>query len=184
MYRYAQILNNKAYWLMEDEMPLDELYKHKFCKNDIHFVDITNNPEVQEGWDYDGITFSPPVIATSTLAELKAIKWQTIKSTRDTLEQSGVPYMGKILDSDTLSVQRITIAVQAAQAALSAGQPLTLDWTTQDNTVLTMTAQEVCGIPAALAMHSDSLHQIARGLRERIDAAETKEEIDVVTWPV
>ena len=130
----------------------------------------------------DGVwTYVEP--AGPTLDELKATKWESIKKTRNTLEQAGVPYMDKILDSDALSVQRITIAVQAAQASLSAGQSLTLDWTTQDNTVLTMTAQEVCGIPVALAMHSDSLHQIASGLRERIESAQSKEEIGAIMWP-
>jgi hypothetical protein len=124
-----------------------------------------------------------------TLDELKTGKWEQIKAKRDAIEQSGVPYMGKILDSDPLSVQRIAIAVQAAQEAIKAGQPLTLDWTCADNTVLTMTAEQVCGIPVALAQHSDGLHQIARGLSEDIfgsdtnTGATTAEELQAIIWP-
>lgn len=106
-----------------------------------------------------------------------------IKSKRDQLEQSGVPYLGKVIDSDTVSVQRIAIAVQAAQAAISAGVEFALDWTCADNTVLTMTAAEVVGMSVALAQHADSLHQTARGLRERIEAATTAEELAAIKWP-
>lgn len=122
--------------------------------------------------------------AEPTMAELKTAKWAEIKSTRDTLEQSGVPYMGKTIDSDTTSVQRIAIAVQAAQAAISAGTDFSLDWTSQDNTVLTMTAAQVVGMSVALAMYSDQLHQTARGLREQIDAATSAEELDAIAWPI
>lgn len=117
------------------------------------------------------------------IVELRANKWAQIKAERDRLEQSGVPYLGKILDSDTVSVQRIAIAVQAAQAAIAAGQPFTLEWTTQDNTPLTMNAGQVVGMSVALAMYSDSLHQAARALREQIEAAETVEELEVISWP-
>jgi hypothetical protein len=119
-----------------------------------------------------------------TLEELRERKWDAIKTTRDRLEQSGVPYLGKVLDSDTVSVQRIAITAQAAQAAIAADQPFTLEWTTQDNTALTMDAGQVVGMSVAMAMYSDSLHQAARALREQIEAAETIEELEVIAWPV
>lgn len=117
------------------------------------------------------------------IIELRANKWAEIKAERDHLEQAGVPYMDKVLDSDTTSVQRIAIAVQAAQAAIAAEQPFTLEWTTQDNTPLTMDATQVVGMSVALAMYSDSLHQTARTLREQIEAAETAEALEAITWP-
>lgn len=120
---------------------------------------------------------------TRTLAEIKDSAWQHIKTKRDTLEQSGLPYMGKTIDSDPVSVQRIAIAVQAAQAAIGASVEFTLEWTCADNTVLSMTAAEVVGMSVALAQYSDSLHQTARGLRERIEVAETAEELATIVWP-
>lgn len=116
------------------------------------------------------------------LAELKAAKWQKIKTTRDQKEQAGLPYMGKILDSDALSIQRITTAVQAAQMAVSLQQEFSVNWTTQDNSILVMTAQDVLAIPLALAKYSDSLHAKARSLREKIDKAATQEEVDAISW--
>lgn len=131
----------------------------------------------EEGKPVKRLTYVP------TLTELKAVKWAEIKTERDRLEQSGVPYLSKVLDSDTISVQRIAIAVQAAQAAIAAEQPFTLEWTTQDNTPLTMDAEQAVGMSVALAMYSDSLHQTARTLREKIEAAETAEELEAIKWP-
>lgn len=105
-----------------------------------------------------------------TIEELAARTWDTVKAARNAAEQSGCPYMSSVLDSDQLSVQRIAIAVQAAQNAISAGiTDLTLDWTMQDNSVLTMTAEQVIGMSIALAVYSNSLHTKARELREQID---------------
>lgn len=133
-------------------------------------------------WKQVPVNFIPPVNVNLEL--LKEQAWQTIKTKRDQLEQTGAPYLGKILDSDEKSVTRISIAVQAAQAAISAGNAdFTLNWTMQDNTVLTMTAQQVCGMAVALAQHSDGLHKIARDLRAKIEAATSAEELDTIKWP-
>ena len=69
MYKYAQIFNNKVHWIMEDEMTLDDLYKNKFCKDHVQFVDITGREDIEEGCDYDGTTFSPPVVPVPTIEE-------------------------------------------------------------------------------------------------------------------
>jgi hypothetical protein len=177
--RYAQILYNKAHWILETDETLAQLYQ-RFAP-DIVFVEITGMP-VEEGWDYDGTTFIAP--AQPTLLETQDKQWEQIKAERDRREQSGFPYMGKTFDSDALSVQRISIAAQAAQAAISANQAFSIDWTCADDSVLTMTAQDMISVPVALAQYSDSLHQTARGLREQIYAATTADEVQAITWPI
>lgn len=75
MRKFAQIYNDKAWWIFEsEEIP-------EFAP-DIIILDITNTPEVQEGWDYDSVneTFSAPVITNvpnietieDKIAQLKA----------------------------------------------------------------------------------------------------------------
>lgn len=59
MYKYAQIIDNKVYWIIENEMTLDELYAHKFHSS-IKFVDITGRNDIKEGWEFIGGTFSEP----------------------------------------------------------------------------------------------------------------------------
>lgn len=54
--RFAQILHKKVHWIFEaEEQP-------RFAPN-IVLVDITNNSEVKEGWDYDESTglFNEPI---------------------------------------------------------------------------------------------------------------------------
>ena len=47
--KFAQILYNKAHWIFESDSVPD------FAPN-IKIVDISDTPEVQEGWDYDEVT--------------------------------------------------------------------------------------------------------------------------------
>ena len=61
MLRIAQILWGKAHWITEMEEIPD--WPPDPEGNKIVFVDITEKPEVQEGWDYDaetGIFTAPP----------------------------------------------------------------------------------------------------------------------------
>lgn len=45
-----------------------------------------------------------------------------------------------------------------------------------------MTAQEVLGIPIALAQYSNTIHAKARTLREQIESATSQEELDKISW--
>lgn len=120
---------------------------------------------------------------TTTLSDHKDAQWELIRSERDAREASGFFYAGKMLDSDPRSVQRINTAVQAAQAAVAANQPFTLLWTCQDNSTLWFDAAGMMGMPAALAVYANTLHETARDLRAQIDAATTISEIEAITWP-
>ncbi|RYG95957.1 MAG: DUF4376 domain-containing protein, partial [Alphaproteobacteria bacterium] len=94
-----------------------------------------------------------------TLDEVKAARWSDMKRHRDLLEAAGFPYRGKRLDSDSRSVQRINTAVQAAQAALAVGEPFSITWTCADNTTLDLDGAGMLGVPVALALYADQLHQ-------------------------
>ena len=54
------------------------------------------------------------------------------------LEVAGFSYLGEAFDSDQRSVQRISVASLAAQVVIEARQPFSIDWTTQDNSVVTL----------------------------------------------
>lgn len=146
---------------------------------------VSCGDDVEQGYLFDGGVFSEP--PGPTLTELQDQAWLRIKAERDRREQAGTPYLGKVLDSDEKSVTRISIAVQAAQAAISAGTAFNLDWTMQDNTVMTMTAAQVVGMGVALATHSNGLHLAARAVHEKIlaatDAAGVEAAEKAVVWP-
>lgn len=107
-----------------------------------------------------------PNLATAR-AEVKA----AITQERDSREAAGFEYLGKTIDSDPRAAQRISLAVQAAQAALAAGRPFSVDWTCADNSILTLDAAGVIGMPVALAMHAMTLHEQARTAKALADAA-------------
>ena len=123
------------------------------------------------------------LVEGTSLEIAKERLWNEIKQERDEKEASGFPYLDTIFDSDSRSVQRIVGAVLAAQAAVANGQAFTIDWTVADNSVRTLDASMVIGMPVALAGYADELHETSRVLRAQIEAAETVEEVKAVVWP-
>lgn len=117
-----------------------------------------------------------------TLAEAKVNARAQINSRRDTLEAAGFQYLGKTFDSDPRSAQRITIAAQTAQLALATGQPFSIGWTAQDNTVVTLDGQQMLGMPVALAQYAAGLHEHAKAKKAEIIAATTIEEVEAIQW--
>jgi hypothetical protein len=143
------------------------------------WVPMPVSPSTRHVFDWTAKTWIDP----RTLADVKAKRWSEVKRHRDLLEASGFPYMGKVLDSDERSVQRITTVVQAAQAALGAQQPFSMSWTCADNSQLALNAVAAVGMPVALAMYADQLHQTAKTLRARIEAATTVPQVEAIAWP-
>ncbi len=149
------------------------------------------------GWIADGVHHELPTAPSAhhdfdwvsktwqdrrTLQDLRAMKWDEIKTLRDALEATSFPYLGKIIDSDARSAQRITAAVQSADAAQRAGIAFSMDWTCADNSALTLDGPAMQGMPVALAQYADALHQHARALRARIEEATTFEELNLIIW--
>lgn len=152
--------------------------------SDIGLTWASEETLVNMGW----VEVSPDYQKPANLMPLKDaqdIAWASMKSTRDGKERQGFPYLGKRLDSDLTSAQRITIAVQAAQAAIAAGadKEFVLSWTCSDNTAISMTALQVLGMSVALAQYSNQLHETARTLRTQIYAATTVGDVQKVVWP-
>lgn len=143
------------------------------------WVPMPVSPSARHIFDWTAKTWIDP----RTLADVKAKRWSEVKRHRDLLEAAGFPYMGKVLDSDERSVQRITTVVQAAQAALGAQQPFLISWTCADNSQLALDATAVVGMPVALAIYADQLHQTARALRSQIEAATSAAQVQAIAWP-
>jgi hypothetical protein len=127
------------------------------------------------------------VLVESTLLETaRSLRWAEIKAERDRRETAGFAYLGRTIDSDPRSVQRITIAAQAAQAAIAAGVPFDVAWTCADDSTLALDARAMADMPAALAAHADALHRIARALRERLldSSVDSIEAVAAIGWSV
>lgn len=123
------------------------------------------------------------VVEYLPLDQIKATVRQQLNVERDRRESSTFPYLGHDFDCDSRSVQRINTVVQAAQAALAAGQPFGMDWTAADDTEVQLTAEQLVGLPVALAIHANTIHQTCKQLKQQVEAATTPEEVLAVTWP-
>ncbi|MDT8901819.1 DUF4376 domain-containing protein [Anaeroselena agilis] len=122
-----------------------------------------------------------------TPAEAAIIKRAAINAERNRREQLGFTYLDKTFDSDQTSVIRINAAVNTAVAAILSEGSFTVTWTCADNTTIDLDAQHLLALAAALAAHSDGLHQTARTLKAAVDAAldagKTAAEIEALpTW--
>lgn len=117
-----------------------------------------------------------------TLPQAKERKYKEINTARDLLEKGGFSYMGKIFQSDIISVTRLSIAAQSALAAIQVNAPFSINWTTKDNSAITLDAQQMLGAPVALAQYSKVLHEQALIKKSLVFNATTIEEVNAVTW--
>lgn len=133
---------------------------------------------------YNGLWYLTGYAPTQPLDELKIQKRTEINRARDNAEQGGFEYMGKVFDSDQISCQRISTAAQALQFMdlNKSGSIPVITWTCADNSKIDLTASDLVGLVIALMEHSNSCHQKATELKEQIERAETKEELDNIRW--
>lgn len=110
------------------------------------------------------------------LTKQKEKKWNTVKTNRSKEEFGGFTWNNLKFDSNQLSALRIYGA--ANKAVLD--PKFTVDWTLQDDSVITLTAQDIISVSESLASHVDLTHQKARELRARIDSAKTVEELNLI----
>lgn len=116
------------------------------------------------------------------LYKLKQAKREEINKARDNAEQGGFEYLGKVFDSDPVSCQRIALASQTALICKQAQQEFSVEWTCQDNSKISLSADETIGLSVALTQWSNSCHVKASKLKVMVEEAETKEEVDAISW--
>lgn len=119
--------------------------------------------------------------AEEILEYIRNKKWEEIKKARNDAETSGCPFKDKILDSDQRSVTKINVMIEAAKQV---GESFTIDWTMQDNSVLTLTYEDALSIPLILAQYSNLLHEKARVYREQIYNETNIKNIMNIKWEV
>ncbi|ACC98492.1 hypothetical protein Emin_0939 [Elusimicrobium minutum Pei191] len=107
-------------------------------------------------------------------------KLACVKVLRDQKEQGGFEYLGKVFDSDTVSAQRLSLAGQTASICIMQNHPFSVVWTVKDNSTIELTAEQLLGAILALTMHANKCHQEASELKEKINKAETLEELEAI----
>lgn len=164
---------NKHFYLLDENNNISSFADYKFDKNALEAQD-----EIIQG--YDGRYYFASQCPQQPLEELKLIKRAEINQARDAAEQGGFEYMGKTFDSDPIACQRIATASQAMNLTPKSGAKIT--WTTQDNSTIELTAEQLAGLVGALAQHSNACHQKATKLKADVDKAKTAEEVEAIKW--
>ena len=100
-----------------------------------------------------------PMDETSQLSAVQSVRLAVMKNERDRRRVDGFAYLGKVFDSNQDAVTNISLAEKAAAKAVAEGfEDWSIDWTLKDNAILTMDAQQVLGMSAALWEHGSALH--------------------------
>ena len=126
-------------------------------------------------WEYRAPTNQP-----TELEMCKTAKWAEVKQHRDATENGGFTWDGSSFDSTPISQSRIQGAAQLATLAKINNQPFSIDWTLADNSVRTLSGDDMIAVGAALGAHINEQHVRARQLREQIEAATTPEQVQAV----
>jgi hypothetical protein len=135
---------------------------------------LPNKPSTWNTWDWETNTWTD----TRPLIAVKEAKWLQIKDARNSAEYGGFLWNGYVFDSDPVSQQRISGAVQLSQIVPN----YSVDWTLKNNTTVTLNAQDMLAVGVALGEHVSATHQTARILREQIEQASTNAQVDAITW--
>lgn len=112
------------------------------------------------------------------LDELKASKWAEIKQASTDCELSSFIWNGSVFDSNGTSQQRIYSAAQIAILDPN----YTVDWTLTNNTIRTLSAEDVKNLAIALNIHINDCHQKAQQLRTQINSATTVKQLKDIVW--
>lgn len=147
--------------------------------------------DLAEALAHDG-TFIPRTISDTDLEQLgaavaeaeepieniRARKIVELKRQRDDAEVEPIVYGGHLYDYDSKARDRIAAAIIALDVQ---GDGAKISWTTADNEDAEVTAQDLRAIVAAVAVRSNLLHIAYRTAKAQVEAAESKDEIDIIS---
>jgi hypothetical protein len=156
-----------------------------------HYVDLATKivnsytAEEQEaivslpsGWKWQ----MPEKVAVDlrSLEIAKEQAWNLVKSARDKATAKPFEVDGKFYDANKENV--LGTALMALMAKI-AGEPFNAEWTTYDNSVVVLNADQMINVGKTLGERVDLIYKIGRDLREKITSAKTNQELSLLTWP-
>lgn len=153
----------------------------KFYKNNLNNKEYAecaiwcnaNNATIEDKGEY----YECVAIPAPSLDELKQAKINEFKAIRDSEEVKPIAYNGNLFDYDSKARDRISSAIIALD--VSKGK---IAWTTADNTNVLVTADDLRGVVANVAVRSNQLHAKYRELKEQVLACSTAEEVAEIVW--
>lgn len=132
-----------------------------------------NNATIEDRGEYYEVVEIP----APTLEEVKAEKITQLKALRDAKEVEDILVNGHLYDYDDKARERINAAIIALD--VSGGSIM---WTLADNTDTEVTATDLKMVIAMVAQRSNALHMKYRTLKESVENAQSKEEVEAINW--
>lgn len=112
------------------------------------------------------------------IENIRARKIMELKRQRDVAEVEPIEYNGHSFDYDDKARDRINAAIIALSLQ---GEGASIDWTTADNQDVKVTANDLRMVIAAVAVRSNALHTAYRAAKEKVEAAQSKADIEKIT---
>ncbi len=128
-------------------------------------------------WEYEEVPKEQLKPPEPTLDELKTVKKAKLKSERDRLEVKPITYNGNLFDYDEKARERINAAIIALEVQ---GSSSTIDWTLADNTSVKVNEQDLKMVVASVAARSNKLHIAYRSASDKVDQAQSKEDLELI----
>lgn len=135
----------------------------------------TNNATIEDKGEYYEVVEIPP----PSLEEAKTAKINKLKGVRDTKEVEPVQTSKGIFDYDDKSRDRLAIARQSLEDNPSVES---IVWTTADNQRIAMTIADFAEVNSMAAYRSNQLHIKYNELKAEVNAAQTVEKVEAITW--
>ncbi len=116
--------------------------------------------------------------AEEPLETVRAHKIFELKTERDSKEVEPIACDGNLYDYDSKARDRIAAAIIALDIM---GANASIVWTTADNQDIQVTADDLRAIVASVAVRSNALHTAYRAAKAKVEAAQSKDEIDTIS---
>ena len=130
------------------------------------------------------IDFSRVKSAEARQQELRNQLHEQRRARRSKAETSGFLYNGILFDSDRDSIMRINNAATSALFAIATGTPWSVVWKSAGTEEVTLDANGMLALQAALTAHGQSCHTNSNSLKESIDTAQDPTSVDLESgWP-
>lgn len=152
----------------------------QYVSSGLVVVDIPTKPS--EHHTFNWVTHQ--WVDERTLRELQDAKWEEIKEARDEAMSAPLSTPYGVFQCDQKSRAFIEgCCVQTRELLISGAQP-TVDFTLLDNSVVTLTAEQMISVGLLLGLRIQQSFATGRALRTAIyDPSATAETVAAISWP-
>ncbi len=118
-----------------------------------------------------------------TISQAREDRWEVIKAARTAAIDAPLATPYGTFDCGPADRTNITDAITLLQTMASLGTPTTVTFTLADNSVVTLTTEQMINVGLLLGQKIQSAYAIGRDLRAAIDNAASVEALESISWP-